>query len=121
MAGMSRARSAKMTRALAQKLAKSKGSPVQGVVFAAIDTEKLPSTSFAARAAARNKEVQDKLSGLVARIQEWETSNGQPVALEVRPDDVAVAVTAPPDIFRALAEDDLVAGVDVDPDAGSPA
>jgi hypothetical protein len=104
----------KITKALARRLAQSKGNPVSGVVFAAIETEKLPLTSFAARAAARDQEVQQKLSRVMARVRAWESSSGQSATVAVRPDAAAVAVTAPPALFEALAEDDAVRAIDVE-------
>jgi hypothetical protein len=103
----------KMTRALSSRLARSKGQPVPGVLFAAVETDKLPLTSFAARAAARDQEVKAKLSHLIEAIQRWEAAHGQQVPLEVRPDDASVLVTAPPDLFAALAGDPAVAAMDV--------
>ncbi|MGH2353348.1 MAG: hypothetical protein ACRDI2_03940 [Chloroflexota bacterium] len=103
----------KMTRALAGRLARSKGRPVTGVLFAALETEKLPLSSFAARAAARDREVKEKLSRIMAGIQQWEAARGQQVQLEVRPDDASIVVTAPADFFTSLAEDAAVVAVDV--------
>lgn len=112
--GVSAASSAKITRALARRLAQSQGKPVDGVVFAAVDTEKLTLSSFAARAAARNQEVMAKLSALLARIRAWEASSGQKAAVAVQPEAAAVKLTAPAELFSLLAEDDAAAALDVD-------
>lgn len=108
------AQSQKVTRKLAARLARSKGQPVRGVVFAALDTDKLPLSSFAGRAAARNKEVQAKLAALLEAVQRWEADHGQSLPLEVRPDSASVVVTAPPEAFAALAASSAVAVLDVD-------
>jgi hypothetical protein len=105
--------SQKVTRALAQRLAKSKGAAVSGAVFVAIDSDKLPLSSFAARAAARDKEVREKITQVMQLIHEWEQANGTRVALEVRPERPAVVVTAPAALFEALSEDAAVAALDV--------
>lgn len=104
----------KTTKALAGRLAKSKGQPVRGVLFAALETDSLTLSSFAARAVARDREVRAKLSRVVEAIQRWEAEHGQAVPLEVRPGSASIAVTAPPDFFTSLAAEDAVAVVDVD-------
>jgi len=112
----------KITRALAARLARSKDQPVAGVLFAAVDTDRLPLTSFAARAAARDKEVMAKLSRIMEGIQRWETAHDRQVPLEVRPDSASILVTAPADLFATLATDPAVAAADVaDPPAAAPA
>jgi hypothetical protein len=106
----------KVTRKLATRLARSKGRPVAGVVYAALDTDTLPLTSFAARAAARDREVQTKLAALLEAIQRWEAQHGQSLPLEVRPDSASIALTAPPEVFTVLAGTSAAAVLDVDPD-----
>jgi hypothetical protein len=106
----------KITRKLATRLARSKGRPVAGVVYAALDTDALPLTSFAIRAAARDREVQAKLAALLEAIQRWETEHGQSLPLEVRPDSASIALTAPPEVFTALAGSSAAGVLDVDPD-----
>jgi hypothetical protein len=105
---------AKITRKLASRLARSADRPVRGAVFAALDTDKLPLTSFASRAAARNQEVQAKLAHLLDAIQRWETEQGQSVPLEVHPDSASIVVTAPAGLFTALAADPAVAALDLE-------
>jgi hypothetical protein len=104
----------KMTKALAGRLAKSKGAPVQGVIFAAIASEKLTLSSFAARAKERDREVKEKLSHVMSRIQQWEQRSGTTLPLEVRPHAAAIAVTAPADFFESLADDDSIAALDLE-------
>jgi hypothetical protein len=106
----------KITRALAARLARAGGKPVQAVAFAALDTDRLTLSSFAARSRERNKEVQTKLSRLVDAIQRWETAQGQSIPLEVRPDSASIAITAPGDLIAALADEDAVGVLDLDPD-----
>src|SRR5438105_1281352 len=106
--------SQKITRALAQRLAKAKSAPVDGVVFAAIASDKLTLSSFAARAAQRDQQIKDRLGRIMERIQEWEHQSGQQATVAVRPGDAAVALTAPPALFELLAEDDAVAAIDVE-------
>lgn len=105
---------AKITRALARKLTQAKGKPVTGVVFASIDSDKLTLSSFAARAKQRNAAVKTQLERVMALVQEWERQSGQIAAVTFRPEDAAIALTAPPELFEKLAEDDAVAALDVD-------
>jgi hypothetical protein len=105
---------AKITRKLASRLARSGDRPVRGAVFAALDTDRLPLTSFASRAAARNQEVQAKLSQVLAAIQRWETEHGQSLPLEVHPDSASIVVTAPAALFTALAADPAVVALDLE-------
>jgi hypothetical protein len=104
----------KVTRALAQRLAKAKDTPVSGVVFAAVDSDKLTLSSFAARAAQRDQQIRERLGTIMSRIQEWEGRSGRQATIAVRPTDAAVAVTAPPELFRLLADDEAVAALDVE-------
>jgi len=104
----------KVTKALAQRLAKAKDAPVRGVVFAAIDSDKLTLSSFAARASQRNKQIQERIATIMGLIQEWEGRSGQHVEIAVRPQDAAVALTAPAEVFALLAEDASVAALDVE-------
>jgi hypothetical protein len=106
----------KITRALAARLARAGGKPVQAVAFAALDTDKLTLSSFAARSRERNQEVQTKLTRLIGAIQHWEKAQGQSVPLEVRPDSASIAITAPADLISALADEDAVVAIDLDPD-----
>ena len=105
---------AKITRKLAARLARGADRPVRGAVFAALDTDKLPLTSFASRAAARNQEVQAKLARILAAIERWETEQGQPVPLEVHPDSASIVVTGPAALYSALAADPAVAALDLE-------
>jgi hypothetical protein len=107
---------AKITRKLASRLARGADRPVRGAVFAALDTDKLPLTSFASRAAARNQEVQAKLARILTAIERWETEQGQPVPLEVHPDSASIVVTGPAALYSALAADPAVAALDLDLD-----
>jgi hypothetical protein len=106
--------SQKITKALAQRLAKAKDAPVSGVAFAAIDSDKLTLSSFAARAAQRDQQIKEQLGKIMERIQAWERESGHQAAVAVRPADAAVAVTAPAALFHALAEDAAVAALDVE-------
>ena len=104
----------KITRAMARRLAQSKGRPVAGVVFAAVEGDKLTLASFAARAAERDAQIRAKLAAIMARIGAWEQTTGQRVEVTFRPQQAAVAITAPATLFEELAGDDAVAAVDVD-------
>src|SRR5262249_26026433 len=105
----------KVTKALAARLGKAKaGQDVEGVVFAAIDSDKLTLSSFAARAAQRDQQVKDRLGRIMERIQAWEKESGRHAQVAGRPDQAAVALTAPPALFEALAEDAAVAALDVE-------
>ena len=104
----------KVTKALAARLAKAKGKAVEGVVFAAIDSDKLTLSSFAARAAQRDQQVKERLGRIMERIQLWEREAGQHAEVAVRPDQAAVVVTAPAELFEALADDAAVVALDVE-------
>lgn len=104
----------KITRAMARRLTQSKGRAVAGVVFAAVESDKLTLASFAARAAERDAQIRAKLSAIMARIGQWEQSSGQRAEVTFRPQEAAVAITAPAALFETLAGDDAVAAVDVD-------
>jgi hypothetical protein len=104
----------KITRALAQRLAKAKDAPVSGVVFAAVDADKLTLSSFAARAAQRDEQIKERLGHLVGRIQEWEARSDRRAEVAVRPAQAAIALTAPAELFSLLAEDEAVAALDVE-------
>lgn len=104
----------KITKALARRIAQSKGAPVSAVVFAAIDSDRFTLSSFAARAAQRNQAVRDQLGKVMARVQEWESQQGQTVPVAFRPDEAALLVTAPPALLETLAEDDAVRALDVE-------
>jgi hypothetical protein len=104
----------KITKALARKLAQSKGRPVRGAVFAAVESEKLTLSSFAARAAQRNQVVRDQLHRIMERVQAWEAQSGQAVEVAFRPDSASLVLTAPAALFEALAGDAAVAAVDVE-------
>jgi len=103
----------KITKVLARKLAGAKGKAVEAVVFAAIDSEKLTMSSFAARAKQRNEVVRDRLGKVMERVQAWEKEHGGTVPVTFRPEEAAVVVTAPVELIEALAEDEAVAAVDV--------
>jgi hypothetical protein len=105
--------STKITRALGRKLTQAKGEPVAAVVFAAIDSDKLTLSSFAARAKQRNAAVKEQLSKVMQRVQAWEHEKGSTVPVAFKPDQAAVEVTAPAELIEALAEDEAVAAVDV--------
>src|SRR5688572_22723663 len=105
--------SSKITKALARKLTQAKGKPVDAVVFAAIDSDKLTLSSFAERAKQRNAMVKERLEQVMARVQEWEKSSGSTVPVTFRPEEAAVVVAAPVELIEALAEDEAVAAVDV--------
>jgi hypothetical protein len=104
----------KITRALAQRLAEAKDAPVSGVAYAAIDAEKLTLSSFAARAAQRDQQVKERLGHIMGRIQEWDVRSAGQATVAIRPADAAIALTAPAELFRLLAEDDAVAALDVE-------
>ena len=105
--------SSKITRPLARKLSQAKGKPVDAVVFAAIDSDKLTLSSFAERAKQRNAMVKDRLERVMERVQAWEKANGSTVAVTFRPEEAAVQVAAPAELIETLAEDEAVAAVDV--------
>jgi len=109
----------KTTRAFDRALKAAKGAPVRGVVFAAIDSDKLTLSSFAERARQRNVAVRERLGAVMARVQQWEGESGQTVPATVRPDDAAVVLTAPAALFEALAADDAVAAIDADTESGA--
>lgn len=104
----------KITRPLARQLAKSSDKPVTAAVFAAIDSDKLTLSSFAARAAQRNEQVKERFTQIMNAIQSWERESGQTATVTFRPDDAAVVVTAPAPLFEQIAEDDAVAAIDVE-------
>ena len=106
--------SSKITKALAKKLTSSKGGQVSAVVFAAIDSDRLTLSSFAERAKQRNEAVKTQLEKVMGRVQAWEQQRGAQVPVVFRPEDAAVILTAPPELFEALAEDDAVAALDVE-------
>jgi len=105
--------SPKITKALARKITQAKGKPVEALVFAAIDSDKLTLSSFAERAKQRNAAVKERLSTLMARVQSWEQAQGGTIPVTFRPDEAAVEMTAPAELLEALAEDDVVAAMDV--------
>lgn len=104
----------KITKALARRLAQSKGQPVIAVVYAAIDSDTLTLSSFAARAQQRNAAVKTQLERLMGRVQEWEKESGQPAGVTFRPEDAAIVLTAPAALFEWLAGDAAVAALDID-------
>jgi hypothetical protein len=105
--------SSKITKALARKLTQAKGKPVNALVFAAIDSDKLTLSSFAERAKQRNAAVKDQLSKVMECVQAWEQRSGASVPVAFKPDQAAVEVTGPAELIEALAEDEAVAAVDV--------
>ena len=105
--------SPKITKPLARKLTQAKGKPVEAVVFASIDTEKLTLSSFAERAKQRNAMVKERMERVMERVTAWEKSSGSTVAVTFRPEEAAVELAAPVELIEALAEDDAVAAVDV--------
>ena len=105
--------SPKITKALGRKIAQAKGKPVGAVVFAAIDSEKLTMSSFAERAKQRNEVVRDRMEKVMGRVQAWEKAHGGTVPVTFRPEEAAVEMTAPVELLEALAEDEVVAAVDV--------
>ena len=106
--------SRKITKALGKRITQAKGAPVTAVVFAAIDTEKLTLSSFAARAQQRNATVRAQLERVMARVQAWEQQSGTSVPVTFRPEEAAVTITAPADLLEQLAAEDAVAALDVD-------
>jgi hypothetical protein len=106
--------SEKITRALATQIRRASGGPVKGVVFVAIDGDTLTLSSFAARAAERDRTIRERFARVAALVQEWEARSGRQAELAFRPDQAAASVTGPADLFEALAGDEAVAAVDVD-------
>lgn len=104
----------RVTRALAQRLARSKGQPVRGLAFLRIPSDSLTLSSFAARTAARDQVIKERVAQVLDRVQAWEQGSGQTAEVEVRPDAAAVAITAPAALFETLAEDDAIAALDLD-------
>ena len=86
-------------------------------MFAAIDSDKLTLSSFAARAKQRNEAVRERMGKVMERVQAWEKEHGGTIAVTFRPEEAAVEVTAPVELIEALADDEAVAAVDV---AGAP-
>ena len=105
--------SSKVTKALARKLTQAKGKPVDAVVFAAIDSDKLTLSSFAERARQRNAMVKERFDHVMGRVQAWEKEHKTTVPVTFRPEEAAVELAAPGELIEALAEDDAVAAVDV--------
>ena len=105
--------SPKITKALARKITQAKGKPVEAVVFAAIDSEKLTLSSFAERAKQRNAMVKDRMERVMQRVQAWEKSSGGTVPVTFRPEEAAVELSGPAELIESLAEDEAVAAVDV--------
>jgi pyruvoyl-dependent arginine decarboxylase (PvlArgDC) len=104
----------KITKALARRLAQSKGKPVRAVVFAAIDADKLTLESFAARARQRDEAVRERLGAIMERVRAWEAAEGQSVEVEFRPNDAAVVVVGPAALVEALAGDEAVSVLDAE-------
>ena len=105
--------SPKITKPLARKLTQAEGKPVEAVVFAAIDSDKLTLSSFAERAKQRNAMVKERMERVMERVTDWEKSSGSRVEVTFRPEEAAVELAAPAELIEALAEDDAVAAVDV--------
>ena len=103
----------KITKALERKLAQARGKPVEAVVFAAIDSDKLTLSSFAERAKQRNAMVKERMERVMERVAAWEKESGSTVAVTFRPEEAAIQVSAPVELIEALAEEEAVAAVDV--------
>jgi hypothetical protein len=104
----------KITKALARKLTSAKGGQVSAVVFAAIDSDRLTLSSFAERAKQRNAAVKTQLEKVMARVQAWEQQRGTQVPVVFRPEDAAVVLTGPAELFETLADEEAVAALDVE-------
>lgn len=104
--------SRKITKMLQAAIRRAGDAPVPCAVDVAIDHERLPMTSFAARAAAKDSAVMAGITAIMGAVQTWEAAHGSTIDVAIRATEGIVDLVAPPGLIAALAEMEEVAALD---------
>ena len=105
--------SSKITKTLRAAIVRAGESPVRCAVDVAVDHDRLPLTSFAARAAARDAAVMAGITAIMSTVQAWEAAHGSTIEIAIRATEGIVDVVAPHGLIEAIAVLDETAAVDV--------
>jgi hypothetical protein len=104
--------SSKITKVLSTALGRAGESRVRCAIDVAIDRDRLPLSSFAARASARDAAVMSGITAIMGTVQAWEASHGTTIEVAIRASEGIVDVVAPRSLIEVIAEMDEVAAVD---------
>lgn len=102
----------KITKNLSAALRASRGGTVRCTIDVAIDHDRLPMSSFAARATARDAAILAGITAIMGAVQAWEASNGSTVEVAIRATDGIVEVAATRDLVEAIGALPEVAAID---------
>jgi hypothetical protein len=104
--------SRKITKRLADAILRAGEAPLRCAVDVAVDHDRLPLSSFAARATAKDAAVMAGITAIMGTVQAWEATHGTTIEVGIRATEGIVDLVAPRGLLEAIAELDEVAALE---------